>query len=53
MQQVPIFVAAGNFDDNFDIARMAEPGKLILRYIGAGAAGVGTVIVSTIVMFAA
>lgn len=53
MQQVSVLVAAGNFDDNFDVARMAEPGKLILRYIGTGAAGIGSVIVSAIVVFAA
>lgn len=44
MQQIAILMAAGDLDDDLDVAGMAETGELVLRDI-RGAAGVGAVVV--------
>lgn len=38
-------MAAGNLDDDLNVARVAEPGELVLGHVG-GAAGVGAVVVA-------
>lgn len=45
VQEVAVAVTAGDFDDDLDVARVAEPGEFVLGHVG-GAAGVGAVVVA-------
>lgn len=52
VQQVPVLVPARHFDDDLDVARVAEAGELVLGDVDRAAAGVGAVVVAVVLAVA-